>query len=207
MGKEEKIAKFIDAINNDANERRKKIEEEVAVFNQQELEKSTQDVLSESYEMIQQQSSLIRQNMNRDLSQQEAQQKKRLIEQRQQIMDSVFAEVETQLKTFAASPDYAAFLQKSTQKIAALFAGAPLIIYVKPEDRQYKDLLSPLVAAGSAFEEDLSIKIGGIRAKAETLHQFADDTLDARLQQQRSWFIENAGLILEPVTLDHTNPK
>lgn len=68
---DEKLSKFIQAINKDAEERRARILAESEAFNKAELEKAETEALTDAYHLIQQEISKMRTGIRRDLSQKE----------------------------------------------------------------------------------------------------------------------------------------
>ena len=48
--------------------------------------------------------------------------------------------------------------------------------------------------AGTVLEADDSITLGGLKGANPAKGVAADDTLEARLEAQHDWFLENAGL-------------
>lgn len=66
MANEEKLAKFHQAINHYALEQRQKIEEEVADFKKKELQEAEDEVLVESYHLIQKEMADMRGRISRE---------------------------------------------------------------------------------------------------------------------------------------------
>ena len=55
-------------------------------------------------------------------------------------------------------------------------------------------LLQGKLPAGVALAADDTITLGGLRAANPATGLAADDTLEARLDAQHDWFLQNAGL-------------
>lgn len=123
---------------------------------------------------------------NRELSAARMQARAKLAAQRQQIAADTFAAARTQLAAFAAGKDYAAWLVKSA---AALAESGTL--YARTADLP---LLQGKLPAGVALAADDTITLGGLRAANPATGLAADDTLEARLDAQHDWFLQNAGL-------------
>ena len=96
----------------------------------------------------------------------------------------------TQLATFAAGKDYAAWLVKSAAALAETM-GESGTLYARTADLP---LLQGKLPAGVALAADDTITLGGLRAANPTTGLAADDTLEARLDAQHDWFLQNAGL-------------
>ena len=115
---------------------------------------------------------------------------KELAAQRQQIAADAFAAARTQLAAFAAGKDYAAWLVKSAAALAETM-GESGTLYARTADLP---LLQGKLPAGVALAADDTITLGGLRAANPTTGLAADDTLEARLDAQHDWFLQNAGL-------------
>ena len=96
----------------------------------------------------------------------------------------------TQLATFAAGKDYAAWLVKSAAALAETM-GESGTLYARTADLP---LLQGKLPAGVALAADDTITLGGLRAANPATGLAADDTLEARLDAQHDWFLQNAGL-------------
>ena len=123
---------------------------------------------------------------NRELSAARMQARAKLAAQRQQIAADAFAAARTQLAAFAAGKDYAAWLVKSAAALAETM-GESGTLYART-------LLQGKLPAGVALAADDTITLGGLRAANPTTGLAADDTLEARLDAQHDWFLQNAGL-------------
>ena len=127
---------------------------------------------------------------NRELSAARMQARAKLAAQRQQIAADAFAAARTQLATFAAGKDYAAWLVKSAAALAETM-GESSTLYARTADLP---LLQGKLPAGVALAADDTITLGGLRAANPATGLAADDTLEARLDAQHDWFLQNAGL-------------
>ena len=101
-----------------------------------------------------------------------------------------FAAARTQLAAFAAGRDYAAWLVKSAAALAETM-GESGTLYARTADLP---LLQGKLPAGVALAADDTITLGGLRAANPATGLAADDTLEARLDAQHDWFLQNAGL-------------
>ena len=101
-----------------------------------------------------------------------------------------FAAASTQLAAFAAGKDYAAWLVKSAAALAETM-GESGTLYARTADLP---LLQGKLPAGVALTADDTITLGGLRAANPATGLAADDTLEARLDAQHDWFLQNAGL-------------
>ena len=127
---------------------------------------------------------------NRELSAARMQARAKLAAQRQQIASDTFAAARDQLTAFAAGEDYAAWLQKSAANLAKTM-GQGAVLSARTADLP---LLQGKLPAGVTLAADDTITLGGLRAANPATGLAADDTLEARLEAQHDWFLQNAGL-------------
>ena len=124
---------------------------------------------------------------NRDLSAARA----TLAAQRQKIADETFSKAREQLAAFVAGKDYAAWLQKEAASLAETLGENAKITARAADLPLLKNVELP---AGTVLEADDSITLGGLKGANPAKGVAADDTLEARLEAQHDWFLENAGL-------------
>ena len=127
---------------------------------------------------------------NRDLSAARMAARATLAAQRQKIADETFSKAREQLADFVAGKDYAAWLQKEAASLAETLGENAKI--TAPADLPL--LKNVELPAGTVLEADDSITLGGLKGANPAKGVAADDTLEARLEAQHDWFLENAGL-------------
>ena len=193
-GTDDKVSKFIEAINEDANRRKLRIEREIEDFNRDEMEKAANQALEEAYYLIRRETAAMRADYNSKISAREADGRRELMQKRDEITAKLFGNVKEKLISFSHTKEYKKSLLKSVEKMAGLLPGSGAVIYVKPEDMALEEDLRKAFGRDCGVEPDPSIEIGGARGRCEKAHKIADDTLDVRLKNQREWFLNNSGL-------------
>lgn len=196
---EEKINKFYAAINHYALEQRKKIEQEIAEFKSKELEEAKDEVLAEAYHLIQKEMAQMRSGISREMVKREIESRRALLAQRQKITDEVFKRAAEALLQYSKTDHYPALLQNLAKEIAQTLETkecGELIIYLKPDDEQYRNLVASLFSVPCSFVTDPEIQLGGLRVFCETRKLVADSTLDSLLKEQLSWFEEHSHLAI-----------
>ena len=201
LTQEEKLSKFMIAINEYAQEQRDKIMREVEAQNSIELEKAEKEFREESYRTIQRKTGEVRSMISRELAGKEIAGKKALIERRNAIENEVFQRAAAKLEEFTKTDAYKTYLRKAAIEARKVFAkcgeekmGAT-VIYIRDRDKK----CSPLIK--TAFG-DCTVKVaqdillGGLRAENTEIGRVVDVTLDVALQQQHEWFAENSGLTI-----------
>jgi vacuolar-type H+-ATPase subunit E/Vma4 len=193
---EQRLNVFLDCINESARKAVENIMSEADEYEEKELEKAKQEAAQKGWEYIKYESEKLKSLSNRRISEANISMKKQIMEQRNQIADSVFGKVSEKLTAFTQTDEYKDFLLKSVHKTAAFYEGKAFTVMLKESDLKYRDFLIKSVDNLSSVEPDKSIHIGGCRAKSEGSNAELDDTLDSRLESEKSWFYENSQLTL-----------
>lgn len=195
---DEKLSKFIQAINKDAEERRARILAESEAFNKAELEKAETEALTDAYHLIQQEISKMRTGIRRELSQKELKLHRAALLKRGEITKDVFDKAAKEIEAFTKTDAYPAFLEGRAKEAAKLFPKAEVTLYLREADLPLGGNLSKLFSEGCQVKADDSIRLGGLRIECRAFGLMADETLDTRLDSQHVWFAEHSGLSVEP---------
>lgn len=192
--KHAKASNFLEAINKYAEEQRTQIQREVDDFKKEELEKAESEVLNDAFQLIQAEMAEMKTLISSDLSKKEMEGRKVLLEKRNQIEDEVFKKAEDKLIQFVKSKKYPTLLKRYAKEIAEVLNEPGTIVYVKKEDLSFSDIIKAEFPMGCTIEISDNIIIGGIYASNEDMGMVADESLDSKLEEQRTWFAENSGL-------------
>lgn len=194
--RDEKMNNFLAAINEYAEEQRSRIQAEVEDFKRQELQKAEDEILYDSYELIQREMDAMRTETSQDISCKETESRKLLFAKRQEITAGVFAEAEARLREFARSEKYPELLDRWAGRLSPIFPAEDTVLLVKKEDLIFSDRLCAAFGKPCRVCESEEIHIGGLKAFSETLGILADETFDSKLENQREWFAENSGMTI-----------
>ena len=195
MAQDDRVSKFVTAITKEAEEQRKRIEQETKDYIASEMEKAEMEALNDSYKMIQRAVANIRADVGSQLSSRMMENRRVLLTRRDEIADSVLTKAADKVKAFAASDRYDGFLAASAKKAAAALGGQRPTVYLRPADMSRKAVITAAIGDCSV-KEDKNILLGGLRMVGEDGKIAVDDTLDTRLASQREWFQKNSGLII-----------
>lgn len=188
-----RVGKFYEAINQYASEQRQKINQEILDYKQKELEKATDQVLQEAYEMIQKEMANMTSSIAREMAKKELEGRQALLKRRKAITEEVFKSAAKKLLDYANGSEYPEYLKKCALKMKPLFTVGDTVIYLREEDKKYEDLLEPLLGR-CIFRIDRKIRLGGFWAESNTQGIVADETFDSLLENQRKWFAENTNM-------------
>lgn len=119
---------------------------------------------------------------------------RKLFIERSAMVDEVFDMAAKRLVEYTETDDYASKLEESAKAVAKVFDGKDCIIYVSERDLNASEAIKFLFDGKAEVKADKTIKIGGVRGYCAEMGIIADETLDSKLEAQREWFVENAGL-------------
>lgn len=117
-----------------------------------------------------------------------------LFKARDRMVNEVFERCSKKLNEFTSSSDYKDKLIFYAKEISDAFKENDCVVYVKADDLKYENDIKAEFKGNVEVKSDIKIKIGGIRGFCEALEIVADNTLDSKLENKKSWFVENADL-------------
>lgn len=157
----------------------KQAEEEVT----RELSSREQDEVAE-----------IRVATTRSVSQKENTQRRELLLRREEITRTVFEAVKKRLADYVKTSDYPRFLEETAKGLSEKCPKSGTVVMLRPDDLSLGKQWEGCFGADVQVVEDESIKIGGLKVVNRSSGLFLDETLDGRLEDQKSWFYANSGL-------------
>nr|WP_316613663.1 hypothetical protein [uncultured Ruminococcus sp.] len=193
MNTKTKESKFLDAINKYAEQQKAQITQEIEDYKNTKIEQATQQGLQDAYDLIRADIAQRKAVIVNDLAKKELALRNGLFRERQALADKVFDEAKEKLLAFTKSEEYSDFLRRSLEEIKAHCGTAQCVISIAPCDEEKRSLIESVIP-DAQITADNHILIGGIKANCPELGILMDDTLDARLEEQREWFIENCGM-------------
>ena len=201
LTQEEKLSKFMLAINEYAQEQHDKIMREVEAQNAIELEKAEKEFREESYKTIQRRTGEVRSMISRELAENEIAGKKALLARRNAIENEVFERAAAKLEEFTKTDAYKTYLRRAAIEAKKTFIKcgeehmASTVIYIRDRDKKCSPLIK--TAFGDCtVKVDPNIVLGGLRAENAEIGRVLDVTLDVNLEQQHEWFAEHSGLTI-----------
>jgi len=120
-----------------------------------------------------------------------------LYERRKEISEDIFNEIENKLLLFVKSDDYAKMIISKLKLVEERMTNQNLSFYVKPHDEVCKSIIEKQFPKNIKITEDEKIKIGGFRAVNDKLMLEIDDTLDTKLENNKTWFYSNSKLFIK----------
>ncbi|MCQ2485573.1 MAG: hypothetical protein MJ168_09600 [Clostridia bacterium] len=186
----QKTNSFLETINSIAHAKSTKIREETDSYIAQELEKARQRAHEDLKVFKKNEIDRLNEETNAGFSELEAKETKMLLDRRAEITDNVFSKAKAKLIEFVASDKYLTFLIRSIEEIK-IALGNDTVIFLKPDDKKYEAELSKLCRE---IKYDPTIEIGGCKAENIINRMVADDTLETKLNAEKSIFYKTSGL-------------
>ena len=187
VNEEQMINDFVAAITAEVDERRRRIERDSDQYVSDRLKKAENEILEDVYTVVRRRSAENKGKAGREVSQMRTGCRKKLLERRARLAEGVFADAERKIAAFTESADYEPFVINSVKSAAAALGEGERTVFVRQQDMHLADAIKS--AADCSVEMSDDIVLGGIMMKCGRL--IADDTLDARLERERSAFREN----------------
>ena len=167
----------------------KKSEDDALVTMQQEAKKNADLRLKQELEEMHSEAAT-------EISQVNSERMKKLIEKRDEYVNTIFKTVEDQLHAFVESDEYVTYLEKKAKQASeAQFEEA--VMYVRDADLKLADQL--VKAYGKQIEVKASdrIQLGGVIVEDKLSALVVNETLDEALKAQHEWFNKNSGLVIK----------
>ena len=190
----EKLDKFIQAIDKEAKERRERILKEAEDFRRKELEKADADAYAETQRLIQKETAEMRTEIQLWLSQQEINAHRELLTKRKELVSGIFSAAADETEAFTHTDAYGDTLEAIAYQAAVVFTEGDVIVYVRSADLVFAKRIKAVFNGRADVEADDSIKLGGMRIRSFSLGVMADETFDTRLQNQNIWFTQTSKL-------------
>ena len=132
-----------------------------------------------------------------EVSHKEIEERKKVSIRRRDMIKEMFSECRGKLIDYTKTKEYLGSLKEYVVQIAKTLSDLDDVkLFVKKEDLKYEQEIKNAFGRNCEviFADD--IEIGGIRGFSETRGLIADETLDAKLNDQKDWAAENFGVLL-----------
>ncbi|MGN0468992.1 MAG: V-type ATP synthase subunit E [Acutalibacteraceae bacterium] len=193
LNQNDKIERFAEVINKNAEKQCKKIEKQAAQFRKKELADLEKQCENELNNRLLFEKGRISNETNKKISALEGESKKQISLKREEIMNSVFSSAEKKLCEFTESDAYYPVLEKSIKNLCDEIE-ENVIIFVRQKDVALAQKAASLLSCVLSVNVSDDIRIGGAYACNEEQTVFVYDTFDARLENQKEVFMSESGL-------------
>lgn len=190
---EQKLLHFETSILTEAELKAAEIEQELSDFTSSELEKARQGEYDKNFRYMQDRIKAIKQNYNQLITKTNLDSKRKLLEFRVSLLESIFDQVTRRLADFSQTPDYKEFLVSSIQSSAKEFPCESATIHLREADMKYMDLIKRNLPS-TYFECDDKNILGGYKIINAEKGLMLDETFESNLYKQRRGFYEHCEL-------------
>lgn len=191
-----KLAKFQAAVFAEVDFKAAEIKQRAELLREQELERNKDVQLEKSYNYIQAKSSDIQKKYKREVATFGLQKKRELLLKRQEIADRVFNNVTDMLVHFTTTPEYKEYLLSSIKKFADGSDLKSVEIHLNEKDLSFKTEIEKLFKGSVTVLKSDDVVIGGFIASNSELGLYFDETIEQRLADQRTFFMQNSQLAI-----------
>lgn len=185
-----------DEIERQAMNEEKAILDEVKALEEEAFESMKAEAKKDADLKLKQEEEEMSSNASAEISESHIERTKKLIDKRDEYVQSIFAKAKEELIAFTKSHEYISFMKAKIKKIADDF-DEHSIMYVSSQDLAMKNELIDAFGKSINIEASDDITIGGFIVKNEESHLIVDETLDFALFNQKEWFNKNSGLIIK----------
>ena len=194
MEKNNKTDNFLKAINKYSKLERQKIQNDIETVREEELKKAEANGKKMAKDFIAKEYSAVKTAVTGQYAVKNLEAQGKVYKKREEITNSVFEKAFKKLKDFTSTPQYKDLLIKSAKEIADIFKENSCVIFISENDNKFAQDIKAQFSGEVTVENDVAIKIGGIKGFCKDLKIVADNTLDSKLNSQKDWFTENSGL-------------
>lgn len=193
---DKKINELIADIRNQSENENKNTEKEMALYKAVSIKEAESVYKAEAKKKVKRSVEAGSAAISSELAAKHMQAREELVRLRSKMTDEIIECAAKKLIDFAQSEDYPSSLCRSAEKMSEVLHSNRIVLYVKPDDIVYSDIIKKAFGKYCTVESDSSIIIGGIRGYDKILFKLADETLDEKLAVQRERFIHNSSLTI-----------
>ncbi len=120
-----------------------------------------------------------------------------LFERRKAISEDIFTEIHKKLVAFVQSNDYETFISHKLETIGSQIPHKDMTFFVRPNDETCRKVIINQFGKTAKIENDPDITIGGFKVVSDALKLEIDETLDSKLENNKTWFFANSKLFIK----------
>lgn len=185
---------FTDAIKKMAAEECEKIYFETNEMKKERLKSLNEEAESRYADYVNYELTRIISEKNKKIAALEEESKKVLSALRKELTDKVFSKVKGDIEDFTKGNDYKDFLIECAKEIYGAMPDADLEFFLREKDIKFKEDINSSLGKHIHISSTNDISLGGIKAVNRETGCLLDNTLDIKLEEQMTWFLENSGL-------------
>ncbi len=194
---EEKLQHFSQLVFSQAQKQSNEMIDQARQDAKEKVELYENQCLERAYKEIQKQLVTIQRQANESVSKLQIQVKKDLLIQREALMKEIFDEVIAKIMHFKETDEYDAFLEQTIRQADDFFGKGPKTVFIDHSDeKRLPSLKKKFRDLDFVVLDETDDIIGGARILQPQTNQIADNTIAARLSEQKQNFLTTSGLVL-----------
>ncbi len=152
------------------------------------LKENTDKHLQASYDYIQSKTNEIKKDTKRELAKLGLENKRKLLNKRNELVDSIFAAIEKKITDFIKTQEYQDFLLDEIESFSNKYQIDDVEIFVGALDFKNEVYIQKAYKLNSTVILDKNITFGGFAIKDTKSNIYHDYTLHSKLEQQKTDF-------------------
>ena len=189
-----KMKKFQESIMETVETKKEELEAQMKKYKQKELEEYENEILSEAFVKIQSKISQLNAETEKELMEITTEFKRKLYELSGEYFEKIFLEVMERLIFYTETIEYK---NKFLDKISTLPRLDGSIIKITLKDIHLKESIEKVYENSvNVITDDEEVLIGGFIFENKTHNLKEDQSLFTKLENQKDWFYQNSGLIV-----------
>lgn len=182
----EKLQKFIDAVNDEIDGKVKDMLAEAEAEKKAILAEASRESGETAERHLEAGAKKSGNQYVRDISKAELNMKKAVLQHREELTAEIFEVVEKRLKDYRSDPKYVDMLVKN---LLLLHVKDGAEVFLAPEDMKYADTLKKAVRSDNVtFSPDEKIRLGGLSVYDKEKGTISDKTFDLAVEEHRRSF-------------------
>lgn len=186
---------FANEIKETASKKMAKLRKEIADLKATELQKIEEEIKSSVDHALGLELKELKIDHSTELNRLAGENAKALMKRRLELLDAVFAEVQSKLIAFTNTLDYQWLMEKKFSAVEKVFSNDKLNFEIRPSDTALKRWIE-LKFPSSTVSVSNRIEIGGFFVSSPTRGIELNETLDAKLEEQKQAFFEKSNLFI-----------
>ncbi len=188
---------FEKAIKRESENQIGKLQKEIDYLYNREIKKITEDIEIKKQVQMAKELKEVQINFQEELNQIGTGYDEKLIMKRREMTKSIFDAIELKLKDYMKTDAYQAWLEKRLDEHQGVLKDHKLYFIIQQGDQVAKTLITSLFSKSNIhIEESKNIQFGGFILTLPDQKIEVDETLDARLNEQKEWFINHSKLFI-----------
>ena len=194
---DQRIDQIGSSIREQVQQQSREIIERADARRKQELDDYQSQLVDSMFQMVQKEVAQLRQKALGNIAGAERAAYRALLSRRQELTALLFVRAADRLKEYSGSPAYKEWLLSAASAHRDTCGHTGSVLHLRGADMAFADEIAAKLP-GCQVREDAEIRLGGFKLYNESARICIDETLEARLEEQKPWFLSHCGLRVMP---------